>query len=108
MISLKEAILEYTSAKEAFENCPDMIRSHSIPPESRKISDQYFRARDQLEAVCRNSVSPLAQEYYTKAQLAHDCAKMMCDREVDRSTECARRMSEYDEVTHRLLELESK
>lgn len=104
LISLKEAILEYASSKEAFENCPDMFRSHSIPVESQRISDRYFKARDQLEAVCKNSAEPLAQEYYTKAQLAHECSKMMCDREVNRGDECARRMSEYYDITHRLLE----
>ena len=104
MVSLKEAILEYTSAKEAFENCPDMIQSRMIPPKSQKIADRYFKARGELEDVCKVSDNSLAQEYYTKSQLAHECAKMMCDREVNRSDECVRRMTEYYDVKRRLLE----
>lgn len=103
--TLEAVIAEYKSAKKDFESCPDMIRSHSIPPASQKISERYFAARERLEAVCKDSPLALAQEYYTKAQLAHECAKMMCDRFVDRSNECARRMREYDEITNKLLEL---
>jgi len=105
MISLRDAIIAYSSARWAFFNCPDMLLSRGIPPESKEISDWYFKARDELESICKTSSNPLAQEYYTKSQLAHECAKMMCDREVDRSKECARRMAEYEEVTKRLLEL---
>jgi hypothetical protein len=101
---LMQLALEYLSAKEAFENCSDMLRSHSIPPESQAISDRYFAARKDLEAACAKSDDSLAQEYYKAAQRAHETHGLMLDRETDQSDECARRMEEYYDVEERFLE----
>lgn len=104
-MTLLEAISEYTDAYKEFNNCPDMIKSCEIPPESKKICDRYFSARDELDKICQESDNPIAQRYAETAALAYECPNLLLEDSVRYREECRQRMVNHGKSRDELLKL---
>lgn len=98
--ALWEALDEYVVAKKAFDECPDMVKSTPIPPESEEISKRFFACRDKLRTLCRQSDSLVARNYAFAAIAAEDCPKLVLANKTD---EAAKRMERLSKSEQELL-----
>lgn len=45
---VEDLMQRYVEAREAFYNCPEMVKSFGISPEGYQISNRFFKTRDEL------------------------------------------------------------
>jgi ketopantoate reductase len=110
-MTLAEAIQEYKESGEPFWSHPEAISSWAPSPEFKAISDRYFKAREDLVEVTKESNDPRAQRWHKAFVAASENPSLMLSKEANETLEgcerivdlCAERMEELKEAEEELL-----
>jgi hypothetical protein len=76
---LQKIIKTYKNAKTAFEACPDSTRSDPVPPESQRIINFFFAARERLMQIALVSDNKLAFSWAQACLAAEECPELLND-----------------------------
>jgi len=88
--NLKNSLVEYFEALEAFNKDPNRFKSSRVPEPSRKVFDRFFKAREDLYVVSASSTNQIAQAWAKAHKAAEECPQLMLDH---KHTEASERMA---------------